>query len=62
MHVVIDKKCIGCKVCVDICPDVFALRGNGIVESIINPVPLDAIECWLRAEDECPVSAIMIME
>lgn len=48
--------CTGCENCVDSCPGVFRLNGDGFSE-VYNPngASLDKIE---EAIDECPSSAI----
>ena len=50
-------KCIGCGVCVQICPDVFSLdEGLGIAR-VLRPEGMDCVE---EARDSCPVSCIVI--
>lgn len=48
--------CTGCGVCVDICPEVFALNDDGL-STVINPTgaPEDKIQ---EAIESCPVDAI----
>jgi len=54
-----DSVCIGCGVCVELCPDVFAMEGEtAVVITIV--VPPDQEELCLRARDSCPVAAISI--
>ncbi|MBN1296517.1 ferredoxin [bacterium] len=50
--------CIGCELCVEICPDVFAMSDDGIAEVIVKPVPETLRDAALQAEAECPVVAI----
>ena len=50
-------ECIGCGVCVQLCPEVFKLdedEGKGMV------ISQEITECAKEAADSCPVSAITI--
>lgn len=49
--------CIGCGLCVDICPKVFRMSED---KAVANPeqVPEGAEEQCKRAAEDCPVSAI----
>ena len=49
--------CTGCGLCVDICPDVFAMEGD-LATVIVEPVPTEDIESCIEAEESCPVEAI----
>jgi len=53
--VVDSKKCIGCGICVSICPDIFEMGADGKSE-VIN----EAAEGGEAAASSCPVSAITI--
>jgi ferredoxin len=51
--------CVGCRLCVDACPEVFEMAGEVAVAKV-NPVP-PAFETSCRdAADGCPVSAISV--
>lgn len=50
------EKCIGCGLCVSICPDVFEL-GNDGKSHVKNPKACDKCDCK-QAADSCPVQAI----
>lgn len=52
--------CIGCELCVDICPEVFKMNDEGLAEAYINPVPEDAEESAQDAADSCPVAVITV--
>lgn len=49
--------CTACGLCVDTCPEVFAM-GDDVAEVIANPVPADQDDCVIEAEESCPVEAI----
>jgi len=50
------KKCIGCGLCVSLCPDVFELKDDGKAH-IKNPSGCKTCDCKAAAEG-CPVKAI----
>ncbi|NLC67109.1 MAG: ferredoxin [Clostridium sp.] len=52
--------CIGCGLCAEICPEVFEMDDEQIAIVIENPVPLDAEDEALDAEEQCPTDAISI--
>lgn len=60
MKATVDQNsCIGCGLCVDICPAVFTMQGE-VAEVIADPVP-EAEEANCReACESCPVSAITL--
>jgi ferredoxin len=61
MKAVVDKDtCIGCELCVNHCPEVFAPDGEGKVKVIADPVPVQAAGKCQTAQKECPVEAIKI--
>ena len=49
-----DKKCIGCGLCVSLCPDVFEIDANGKAKAISQKNS----SCAKEAVDSCPVEAI----
>lgn len=60
MKAVIDRSgCIGCSLCADLCPEVFAMADDGLAEVIgeINEANEDSAK---EARDSCPVSVISI--
>jgi ferredoxin len=62
MQAIVDTNvCTGCGLCVDVCPEVFAIDGDA-ADVIADPVPEDAEEQCLEAKDSCPVEAINIEE
>ena len=51
--------CVGCGLCVDVCPDVFVMEGDKAkIKS--NPVPNGSEENCNKAKEDCPVEAIII--
>lgn len=57
MIIVDAKKCIGCGVCTQICPEIFALdEDRGVAEIILPDAPVDSRV--KKAFDSCPVSCI----
>ena len=58
MKAVVDADlCVGCALCTELCPDVFAMSGD-IAVVIKDPVPADAETACQDAKDQCPVNAI----
>lgn len=51
--------CIGCGLCVNICPEVFKMENDKAV-TVVNIIPKSAEECSKKASDSCPVSAITL--
>ena len=49
--------CTACGLCEDTCPKVFEM-GDEVAEVIADPVPSDEEDCFLEAEESCPVEAI----
>jgi ferredoxin len=62
MKPVIDhENCVGCGLCADTCPEVYAMK-DSIAAVIVDPVPeADAAACR-EAAANCPVEAIAIHE
>lgn len=52
----VNEKCIGCEICVNMCPDGFEMDGG--TAKVINQ---DA-DCIEDAADACPVDAIEVDE
>ena len=60
MKAAVDQEtCIGCEVCVGICPDVFEMDGDVAVAKA-DDIPDHLAESATEAADSCPVDAIRI--
>ena len=61
MKVKVDKEaCIGCGMCIDICPKVFEYDYGGKSVCKLEEIPDDLSEKVNESADVCPVSAISI--
>jgi ferredoxin len=50
--------CIGCELCVDTCPEIFAMGDDGLSHVIVEPIPHEEYDCVQEAAEICPVEAI----
>ena len=53
------ETCIGCELCIDICPKVFKMNDDKAIVHV-DSVPVEAEAQCQKAADECPVSAITV--
>ena len=61
MKAIIDKEaCIGCSLCVEICPAVFVMNDDSKAESKVGEVTKGQEEKAQEAASSCPVTAIII--
>jgi len=51
-----EEACIGCELCVQVCPDVFEMNSDG--KSVVKPGVDENQDCIDEAIDSCPTSAI----
>ncbi len=59
MKVRIEDTCTACGLCVETCPEVFAM-GEEIAEVIVDEVPAELKDLTQQAAEECPVEAIIV--
>jgi ferredoxin len=52
--------CIGCGLCAEICPEVFAMGDDMIAIVIVDESPASAQESVQDAATACPVEAIVL--
>ncbi len=53
--------CVGCGVCIDICPEVFQWEDDKAV-AYTNPIPKEMQDVCREAADSCPSEAISLEE
>lgn len=58
MRYFVNENCIGCGLCTNICPDVFAMSDAGTAVASGNDVPAEHLEKADEAAHSCPVDAI----
>lgn len=58
MRYYVNENCIGCGLCTNICPDVFAMSDAGVAIASSNDVPAENLEKAEEAAHSCPVDAI----
>lgn len=62
MKAIVDQdECIGCRVCIEMCPEVFKWDDDKAI-AYTNPVPEDVQGACQEAVDACPSEAITIEE
>ena len=62
MRAKVDKDtCVGCRLCVDACPEVFEMAGEVAIAKT-DPVPAAVEQSCREAAKGCPVEAISIEE
>ncbi|TAL48105.1 ferredoxin [archaeon] len=58
----VDKEtCIGCNLCMSICPDVFGTDKDGKSE-VLEDAKMEVTNDVIEAKNSCPVKAIIIEE
>jgi ferredoxin len=61
MKAIVDKDlCIGCSLCVEICPAVFVMNDDSKAEPKISEIPKAQEEKTKEAAASCPVNAIVV--
>ncbi len=60
MKVRIEDTCTACGLCVETCPEVFAMGDDDMAEVLVDQVPAKHKETTQQAADECPAEAIIV--
>ncbi|MGI6326350.1 MAG: ferredoxin [Saccharofermentanales bacterium] len=55
---ILAERCIGCGLCVEICPEVFTMGDELIAGATADEIPEDATDSTRDAASACPVYAI----
>lgn len=58
MKYVVNEQCIGCGLCVKLCPEVFEMTDANVAVASKEEVPAAAASGARTACDSCPVNAI----
>lgn len=53
-----EQACIGCNLCVSLCPQVFSLQPDGKAVAVDSEVLVAVVSAAIDALQECPVGAI----
>ena len=56
----VNEDCIGCGMCVEVCPEVFQINGDGYSHVVGDPD--NCSDCVYQAAEICPVNAIEVQE
>ncbi|MHB1036675.1 MAG: ferredoxin [Pirellulales bacterium] len=63
MKATVDKSlCMGCNVCIDVCPEVFEADDDNQARAKVDTVPPEHEAACRDAADQCPEAAIKIEE
>ncbi|NLC03386.1 MAG: ferredoxin [Tissierellia bacterium] len=55
-------ECIGCELCANICPEVFAMDDENITIVLVDEIPAELQDSAKEAAESCPTDAITIEE
>ena len=58
MKYAVNENCIGCGLCVGLCPEVFAMTDEGVAAAVTDEVPETAERSAAEAAESCPVDAL----
>ena len=58
MKYYVNENCIGCGLCVSICPEVFSMTDAGVSKAMNAEVPVEYTGEAANAAHSCPVDAI----
>lgn len=62
MKVKVNENCIGCGMCIDMCPEVFEYNDAGLSSPISEEVDDSLKGSVMDAQESCPVDAIEVFE
>lgn len=61
MKATVDKAtCLGCGLCVDVCPDVFEMDADNTAVVRVDAVPSESEDSVRDAQEQCPESSIKV--
>lgn len=60
MKVKVNQNCIGCGMCIDICPEVFEYNDDGLSRAKSEEVSDSLKDSISEAQETCPVDAIEV--
>lgn len=60
MKVKVNQDCIGCGMCIDICPEVFEYNDDGLSRAKSEEVSDSLKDSISEAQETCPVDAIEV--
>ena len=61
MKAYVDKdECIGCGLCPEVCPEIFEMEADGKAVASKEEVAENLVSSAKDAEEQCPVSAIVV--
>ncbi len=58
----VNETCIGCGLCVSLCPEVFHMTDADVAQAPEEDVPEGAEATAMEAKDSCPVEAVEEVE
>lgn len=58
MKFFVNDDCIGCGLCPSVCSEVFSMNSEGVAEAVPGEIDGELMQCALKAQEQCPVSAI----
>ena len=58
MKFFVNENCIGCGLCVSVCPEVFHMTPDGVSKAAAESVSGGIADSAMEAMRDCPVSAI----
>jgi len=63
MKASVDREpCLGCGLCIEVCPEVFEMDDDSRAQAKMNQVPPESEGTCRDAAEQCPESAIKIEE